>query len=463
MFGETRNKKFMETEIAKAKKHFEKEEYLQSLSLLDRIIENSKIAKICYLRALLREQVNDLTGSLSDIGNGNLDHHCALTRTRILAKLGFVEESACLLRTFFQNVGEQEYSYWVSLAVGIVGRRFDLELIGIKPEQKNKISTINKDMRGCVLEHLIALGEFVYCRQLFGSASSVEFSRMSILNEIEKIDELQFITVHDELLGSVERAVKGIRGWLSLDEAIVLAALARRVLPGEKIVEVGSFLGRSSCALALGSEMGSLCIIHAVDTHAGLPGIHSEGTLSEFKTNLRVKKFTKTVIVHQGSSTDIANSWKSKTIGLLFIDGNHDYKSVKNDFESWLPHLSQGGLIAFHDSAQLGPNKLLTEIIQNNSRSIHMIGLRDSLSVFQLVQKNSEKEIDLTRRNTWIKYLTILGQNYSTWIKLEKARFNRDTTEQFNQIMNNLASIQKLEHLNLEQNRDSQFSQFGDY
>ena len=43
------------------------------------------------------------------------------------------------------------------------------------------------------------------------------------------------------------------------------------------------------------------------------------------------------------------NLFKPRTIDLLHIDGSHKYEDVKNDFEKWLPKVSQDGVILIHD------------------------------------------------------------------------------------------------------------------
>ena len=47
-------------------------------------------------------------------------------------------------------------------------------------------------------------------------------------------------------------------------------------------------------------------------------------------------------------SKEVAEVWYLD-IGMLFIDGSHDYDSVMSDLSSWVPHVLDNGLIALHD------------------------------------------------------------------------------------------------------------------
>jgi hypothetical protein len=51
---------------------------------------------------------------------------------------------------------------------------------------------------------------------------------------------------------------------------------------------------------------------------------------------------------------------------LLWIDGDHTYKGVKADFDSWSPFVIPGGVVAFHDSLdpRLGVRELIGEILE---------------------------------------------------------------------------------------------------
>jgi len=65
-------------------------------------------------------------------------------------------------------------------------------------------------------------------------------------------------------------------------------------------------------------------------------------------------------------------------IDLLHIDGNHEYESVKKDFETWLPKLQKGGLILIHDilveRQDYGVKQFWEEIAKEYSTEKHQEG-----------------------------------------------------------------------------------------
>jgi predicted O-methyltransferase YrrM len=135
-----------------------------------------------------------------------------------------------------------------------------------------------------------------------------------------------------------------VDGYLYPHEAVFLYHLAR-ASPGDgAIVEVGSFLGRSTLCLAAGAARRGT-EVHAVDPHV----YDSEPQL---RANLRRFRATRRVVVRVERSTDAAAAW-SGPVRIAFIDGAHDEQSVTEDVHAWLPHVVPGGYLALHDSTAL--------------------------------------------------------------------------------------------------------------
>ena len=63
---------------------------------------------------------------------------------------------------------------------------------------------------------------------------------------------------------------------------------------------------------------------------------------------MQIRGLGKKVLAIKGYSQDVVKTF-DRPIDFLFIDGNHDYPFVKQDFELWAPRLAPGGLLLFHD------------------------------------------------------------------------------------------------------------------
>ncbi len=148
-----------------------------------------------------------------------------------------------------------------------------------------------------------------------------------------------------------------IEGWLTDAEADVLVAAAAHVCatfpPDHAIVEVGSYQGRSTVALAsVAAMLAPLVRVHAIDPHEGEVGAADIGvqqtpaTLVKFRENLQQGGVCEQVTVYRRCSYEV--DWHGP-ISLLLIDGLHDYENCARDFRHFEPHLADGGLVAFHD------------------------------------------------------------------------------------------------------------------
>lgn len=133
--------------------------------------------------------------------------------------------------------------------------------------------------------------------------------------------------------------LKQIKGYISDAELEFLFSAAQKT--NGNILEIGSWQGRSTIALALGSKSGFNSKVYSVDCEY----------FEEFYDNL--KKFGVEDIVKQIIQTEqtLAKEW-NLPIFLFFVDLYQDsYEEMENLMKNWLPHLSEGGVIVFNNVA----------------------------------------------------------------------------------------------------------------
>jgi predicted O-methyltransferase YrrM len=174
----------------------------------------------------------------------------------------------------------------------------------------------------------------------------------------------------DSRITDARRAAEHVPGWLTDAEGELLFNLAKECTGRGVIVEIGSWKGKSTIWLGRGSQAGQGVKIYAIDPHEGTPGHKRQGelsTLDEFKKNLSQAGVADLVVPLVATSGTAALDFASP-VEMIFVDGDHDYASVKLDFDLWFPKVIAGGLMAFHDTTRWdGPKRLVAECVYKST------------------------------------------------------------------------------------------------
>ena len=155
-----------------------------------------------------------------------------------------------------------------------------------------------------------------------------------------------------------------IDGLVHPREGLLLYVLARRAAHLGNIVEIGSYKGRSTWYLVQGlKDAGSSYRVISIDPH-----VDQDQRAAYFET-LDRHNLVEWVDPRIDYSYNVAASFGDSPIGMLWIDGDHSYASVRKDFGDWFPRLSPGGWYAMHDTvnAWYGPTRLARELLGHRS------------------------------------------------------------------------------------------------
>ena len=114
----------------------------------------------------------------------------------------------------------------------------------------------------------------------------------------------------------------------------------------ESIVELGSWRGRSSHALASGCKGTLWCVDHWKGSLGTVlvKQAEKEDIYSIFLENL--KEFTN-IIPLKMNTDDALKYFEDGSVDMVFIDAGHNYAEIKNDINNWYPKVKK--LICGHD------------------------------------------------------------------------------------------------------------------
>jgi predicted O-methyltransferase YrrM len=147
--------------------------------------------------------------------------------------------------------------------------------------------------------------------------------------------------------------VETVEGWLAREEIRLLMERASRVPRDQAIVEIGNYRGRSTVALAMGARRGAGARVYSIDPHSEFVGPRGgrfgPEDQAHLYANLARTGVGAQVNVLSIDSLTIASSWRGPRVGLMFIDGDHRYESVRADLDAWKSHLATGADVVFDD------------------------------------------------------------------------------------------------------------------
>jgi predicted O-methyltransferase YrrM len=176
----------------------------------------------------------------------------------------------------------------------------------------------------------------------------------------KRVDDATFIRGHSALTTDLQHKVAATPGMITLRRAMYLYWLSYAGSVAGDVIEIGSWQGRSTIALAQGCQDSDNGVVHAVDTFQGNPGNESMYVVGaedrsdlepNFHRNIATAGLTDRVKVYAMTSADAVDSVRkaAPSVRMMYIDGEHSYDAVKDELDRYAPLLAPGGLMTFDD------------------------------------------------------------------------------------------------------------------
>jgi len=234
-------------------------------------------------------------------------------------------------------------------------------------------------------------------------------------------------------------SIAEVDGWMTEGQARRLWDRATALHLGARIVEIGSYHGRSAIVLATAAPAGVEVV--AIDPHAGndrgpqqITGEAEDGQRDHeaFLANLE-RAGVRERIRHVRLPSQDAGTTVAGEIDLLYIDGAHRYGPARADIVSWGDRVAPGGTLLIHDSfSSVGVTAAIASTLLAGS-SFRYVGRESSMAEYRREPVGAGRVTNMARqlaevpwfvRNVVIKVLIVaglgrftkhLGHRQATW------------------------------------------------
>lgn len=185
-----------------------------------------------------------------------------------------------------------------------------------------------------------------------GTKLSVVLPRRLAESRLRSTDHIESSASFDGAL----RAIEGIEGWLTVEQARILHDRAGRLAPGSRILEIGSHHGRSTIVLALGApeEAEIVAIDPFVSAERPTSEPLSDAEIGERDLNLFCENLEGAGVLdrirHVRAMSSDALELVPGPVDLLYVDGAHEFAAARSDIRGWGARVRPGGTMLIHDS-----------------------------------------------------------------------------------------------------------------
>jgi predicted O-methyltransferase YrrM len=225
--------------------------------------------------------------------------------------------------------------------------------------------------------------------------------------------------------GAALDLVEGVEGWLTDAQARRLWETAGGVRAPGRIVEIGSFRGRSTIILARSADDGVEVV--AIDPHAGGDRGPQEITPDArrgaddhavFQANLQGAGVADRIRHVRAMSQDALDAVDGP-VDMLYVDGAHRYAPARADIERWGVRVSAGGTMLIHDAFNAIGVTLAQVRLLFFSRTWRYVGRSGSLAEYRreslrggMVVANALRQtadVGYFARNGFVKLALVAG------------------------------------------------------
>jgi predicted O-methyltransferase YrrM len=188
--------------------------------------------------------------------------------------------------------------------------------------------------------------------------------------------------------------IDSVEGHITRRQCAVLFYYAYTQPGPGRIVEIGSFKGKSTICMALALKLsGKEDKVAAIDPHINtkdsetVPAYEEESSYDAFLSNVSRFELNEWVEPIKGTSEAVAKNWNQQ-IRLFFVDGSHRYEDVLMDLRLWEPLVNVGGIIILHDTKPGGQfpgvRRAMNEYLGNGKRFKELLQLLN-LTIFEKI------------------------------------------------------------------------------